>query len=107
LERSEGFPVGPQGPVFDGLVGLVAIDSFGGTTLNLVHVNPIRLLILAAVINGVTSAPLLMVVMLLSGSRRLMGEQVNGKPAKAVGWVTVATRASAAIALFATGRVSP
>jgi NRAMP (natural resistance-associated macrophage protein)-like metal ion transporter len=89
-----------KAPVF---YGLVALGTLGGTALSLVHVNPIKLLVLVAVINGVAAAPFLVVVMLLAGSKRLMGDYVNGKVAKALGWLTVMIMAGAAIALFATG----
>jgi Mn2+/Fe2+ NRAMP family transporter len=69
-------------------------------------VNPIKLLVLVAVINGVAAAPFLVVVMWISGSRQLMGDYVNGKTAKAIGWATAALMALAAVAMFATGGVS-
>jgi Mn2+/Fe2+ NRAMP family transporter len=59
-----------------------------------------------AVINGVAAAPFLVVVMWVSSSRQLMGEYVNGKAAKILGWLTAAVMAVAAVAMFATGGVS-
>jgi NRAMP (natural resistance-associated macrophage protein)-like metal ion transporter len=92
-----------KAPVF---YGLVALGTVGGTALSLLHVNPIKLLILVAVINGVAAAPFLVVVMWVSSDRRLMGHYVNGKAAKILGWATAALMGAAAIALFATGGVS-
>jgi Mn2+/Fe2+ NRAMP family transporter len=92
-----------KAPVF---YGLVALGTLGGTGLSLLHVNPIKLLILVAVINGVAAAPFLVVVMWVSGSRRVMGDYVNGRSAKILGWSTAALMAAAAIAMFATGGVS-
>jgi len=92
-----------QAPVF---YGLVALGTIGGTALSLLHVNPIKLLILVAVINGVAAAPFLVVVMCVSSSAGLMGDSVNGNAAKILGWLTAAIMAAAAIALFATGGVS-
>jgi NRAMP (natural resistance-associated macrophage protein)-like metal ion transporter len=92
-----------KAPVF---YGLVALGTIGGTALSLLHVNPIKLLILVAVINGVAAAPFLIVVMWVSSDRRLMGDYVNGKAAKILGWATAALMGAAAIALFATGGVS-
>jgi NRAMP (natural resistance-associated macrophage protein)-like metal ion transporter len=92
-----------KAPVF---YGLVALGTVGGTALSLLHVNPINLLILVAVINGVAAAPFLVVVMWVSSDRRLMGDYVNGKAAKILGWATAALMGAAAIALFATGGVS-
>jgi Mn2+/Fe2+ NRAMP family transporter len=37
------------------------------------HVNPIQLLIIVATINGLIAAPFLILAMLISGDRRLMG----------------------------------
>jgi len=92
-----------QAPVFYGLVGL---GTLGGTALSLLDVNAIKLLVLVAVINGVAAAPFLVVVMCVSGSRRLMGDYVNGNMANVLGWLTAAIMAIAAIALFATGGFS-
>jgi Mn2+/Fe2+ NRAMP family transporter len=74
--------------------------------LSLLHINPIHLLVLVAVINGVAAAPFLVVVMWVSSSRRIMGDYVNGKAAKILGWLTAAVMAVAAVAMFATGGVS-
>lgn len=82
---------------------LVAFGTVGGMALSLLKVNPITLLVFVAVINGVTAAPFLFVVMRISGSRDLMGEFVNGKLARTLGWATFTLMSAAAIALFASG----
>jgi len=64
------------------------------------------IVIVVAIINGVAAAPFLVVVMKVSGRRTLMGDYVNGKFAKILGWSTAAMRGVAAVALFATGAVS-
>ena len=92
-----------KAPVF---YGLVALGTLGGTVLSLLDVNPIHLLVLVAVINGVAAAPFLVVVMWVSSSERLMGEYVNGKAAKILGWLTAVIMAVAAVAMFATGGIS-
>jgi NRAMP (natural resistance-associated macrophage protein)-like metal ion transporter len=91
-----------KAPVF---YGLVAVGTLGGTALSVLHVNPIKLLILVAVINGVAAAPFLVVVMWVSSSRQIMGDYVNGNAAKILGWLTATIMAAAAIAIFATGGV--
>ena len=89
-----------QAPVF---YGLLALGTVGGTALSLLNVNPIKLLVFVAVINGVAAAPFLFVVMRISSSQRLMGKHVNGPTANILGWLTAAIMAASAIALFATG----
>ena len=92
-----------KAPVF---YGLVALGTLGGTVLSLLHVNPIKLLVFVAVINGVAAAPFLVVVMRVSGSRRIMGDYVNDNAASVLGWLTEALTAAPAIVLFATGGIS-
>jgi Mn2+/Fe2+ NRAMP family transporter len=104
LSREWGFSRSVrEAPIF---YGLVAIGTLGGTALCLLAVNPIKLLIVVAVINGMAAAPFLVVVMLIAGSRRIMGDYVNGKLAKTVGWATASLMAVAAIALIASGGIS-
>ncbi len=92
-----------EAPLFYVLVGL---GTLGGTALSLVHVNPIKLLVFVAVINGLIAAPLLIVVLVISNDRTIMGEYVNGHWANILGWFTVVLMGAATIALFATGGVS-
>ena len=95
-----GFSKGPsQAPLFYGLVGLGAI---GGTALALVGLDPISLLVVVAVINGIAAAPFLVVVMLISGDAELMGEHRNKRLARTLGWTTAALMGACAIALIAT-----
>ena len=85
---------------------LVGVGTINGTALSLLNVNPIKLLVFVAIINGVIAAPLLVVVMIVSNNRSLMGDYVNGHAANILGWLTVAIMAVASIALFATGAIS-
>jgi Mn2+/Fe2+ NRAMP family transporter len=95
-----GFSRSPRkAPVF---YGLVLAGTLGGTALSLLHVNPIKLLVLSAGINGVAAAPFLILVMLISRDPELMGEHRNGKAASVFGWSTTILMAGAAVAYFAT-----
>ena len=88
LGKASGFSRSPRkAPVF---YGLVLLGTLGGTALSLIGVNPIRLLVVVAVINGVAAAPFLFIVMLISGDRKLMGKYVNGRIARVLGWGTTA-----------------
>jgi Mn2+/Fe2+ NRAMP family transporter len=99
MGKTAGFSRSPRrAPVF---YGLVMLGTLGGTALSLVGVNPIRLLVLVAVINGVAAAPFLVLVMLIAGDRKIMDDYVNGKLADVLGWSTAALMTAAAIILFA------
>jgi NRAMP (natural resistance-associated macrophage protein)-like metal ion transporter len=99
LGRSAGFSRSlRRAPVF---YGLVLLGTLGGAALTLFGINPIRLLVLVAVINGVAAAPFLVLVMLISDDKSLMGNYVNGRLARTLGWTTTALMTVAAVVLFA------
>ena len=101
LGKRWGFSRSPkEAPVF---YGLVAAGTIGGTVLTLAGLNTMKLLVIVALINGLAAAPFLVVVMLISGNRRLMGEHRNGRLARTLGWLTVGLMGAAAVALVATG----
>jgi Mn2+/Fe2+ NRAMP family transporter len=81
--------------------GLVLVGTLGGAALSLLGVNPIKLLVIVAVVNGVAAAPFLVLVMMISNDRKIMGDYVNGKAARLLGWGTTALMSAAAIILFA------
>jgi Mn2+/Fe2+ NRAMP family transporter len=85
---------------------LVGVGTLGGTVLSLLNVNPIKLLVIVAVIYGVIAAPLLAVVLLISGNRSIMGVYTNGRWSTSLGWLTFALMATASVVLFATGGIS-
>ena len=87
-----------KAPVF---YGLVAVGTLGGAVLSLVSNNPIQLLVIVAVINGVAAAPFLLLVMLISRDKTIMGEYRNGRLASFIGWGTFAVMAAASVALLA------
>jgi NRAMP (natural resistance-associated macrophage protein)-like metal ion transporter len=89
-----------RAPVF---YGLVAVGTLGGTFLSLLHVNPIRLLVFVALINGIAAAPFLVVVLAIANDQQLMGGRRNGRAANILCWATVALMAAAALTLFVTG----
>src|SRR5665213_4421534 len=82
-----------KAPVF---YGLCAVGTIGGMALSLLGVNPIKLLVLVAVINGIAAAPFLLVVMLVSSDHSIMGEHDNGALARCLGWTATPLMAIAA-----------
>jgi NRAMP (natural resistance-associated macrophage protein)-like metal ion transporter len=86
-----------KAPVF---YGLVIVGTVGGAVLSLVTSNPIQLLLIVAVINGIAAAPFLLLVMLISSDEAIMGVYRNGRLASFIGWMTFALMGVAAIALL-------
>lgn len=73
-------------------VAALAIDYAG--------MNPMKALVWSAVINGFLSPPLLIVIMLISNNRKVMGKRVNGRVLNSLGWLTTILMLVAAIALI-------
>jgi NRAMP (natural resistance-associated macrophage protein)-like metal ion transporter len=81
--------------------GLVLLGTLGGAAFSLLGVQPIRLLVLVAGLNGVVAAPFLVLVMLISNDKKIMGDYINGTLARTLGWATTALMTAAAVILFA------
>jgi Mn2+/Fe2+ NRAMP family transporter len=94
LHKSWGFSKSVrQAPVF---YGLVVVGTIGGTALSLLDVNPVKLLVYVALINGILAAPFLFLVMMVSHDATIMGRHRNGRVALVLGWFTTVLMAAAA-----------
>ncbi|MDH2443448.1 Nramp family divalent metal transporter [Amnibacterium sp. CER49] len=74
-----------KAPVFYALLG---VGLIAGTVLSVIGTDPIGLLVLSAIVNGIAAGPFLIVMMLISRDRAIMGRYRNGRLAAAVGWTT-------------------
>ena len=80
------------------VAGIVA-----GTVMSLISSDPIGLLVLSAIINGIAAGPFLVVMMLIARDRRIMREYTNGRLAATLGWTTtVLTCAAGAYGIWYT-----
>ena len=83
-----------------GFYAIVALATLGGTALTFSPIDPIRALFWSAVINGVISVPVLIVMMLLAGNAKVMGKFVSSPRLKFVGWLATAVMAAAVCSMF-------
>jgi len=81
---------------------VILASTLVGIGMNFMGINPMSALFWTAVINGVVSPPLLIVVMLVSNNQRVMGDKVNGRAANVLGWAATALMFAAAIGMIAT-----
>ncbi|MEO8647741.1 MAG: divalent metal cation transporter [Acidobacteriota bacterium] len=79
---------------------VIAISTIAGIGINFAGIEPITALFWTAVINGLVAPPLLVVVMLVSNDRRVMGDRVNGRWANLIGWLAAAIMFAAAAGMF-------
>ena len=78
--------------------GVIIVSILCGILLNLLHIDAIKALIYSALANGIIAPIILIFIVRLSSDRKVMGDYVNKKPAKILGWATVVLMAIAGIA---------
>ena len=77
--------------------GVIAASTLVGVGLGFTHIDPIKALYWAAVVNGVISAPIMVVMMLMSANPKVMGEFVIGPRLKMLGWAATAVMGVAVV----------
>jgi Mn2+/Fe2+ NRAMP family transporter len=84
---------------------VLALATLVGLALNFMKVDPIKALVWAAIINGVTAAPVMCFMMLLASRRKVMGKLILPAYLKILGWAATAIMAFAAAGmLFTSGQ---
>jgi Mn2+/Fe2+ NRAMP family transporter len=58
-----------------------------GIVINLFQIDAIKTLIYSAAINGIIAPPVLILILLLSGSKQIMGQWRNKPSTKFFGWL--------------------
>src|SRR6266550_2070501 len=81
---------------------VVALSLILGLVLNYAGFNAVKMLFWSAVLNGVLAPPLIVLVVLLTSHKKVMGDRVNPPLLKWLGWATAGVMTVAAVALFAT-----
>ena len=73
-----------------------------GLILNFVHLNPIKALFWSAVLNGVVAVPVMVLMMLLTAKRKVMGKFTLPAYLKVCGWIATAVMLAASLGMFLT-----
>jgi NRAMP (natural resistance-associated macrophage protein)-like metal ion transporter len=81
---------------------VIAGSTLVGMLINFVGINAMDALFWTAVLNGFLAPPLLVVLMLVSNNRRIMGRRVNGLGTNVLGWTTTVLMFAAAVGLVLT-----
>jgi NRAMP (natural resistance-associated macrophage protein)-like metal ion transporter len=67
--------------------GVIIISMLVGLGINFIGLNPIKALIYAAVGNGIVAPVVLVLILLISGNKKIMGEWVNKPVVSILGWL--------------------
>jgi NRAMP (natural resistance-associated macrophage protein)-like metal ion transporter len=73
-----------------------------GLALDFAGFNAVSMLFWSAVLNGVLAPPLIVIVLLLTNDKKVMGARKNPRLLSVLGWITVVVMTSATVAMFAT-----
>jgi Mn2+/Fe2+ NRAMP family transporter len=81
--------------------------TIGGFTaiaviLNGFGVNPMKALVWSGIIQGFSTPPLMLLIMLITNNRAIVGDQINSRGLNVLGWSTLVAMTAATLCLIAT-----
>jgi Mn2+/Fe2+ NRAMP family transporter len=80
--------------------GVIAAATMFGVALGFTRIDPIKALFFAAVINGIVSAPIMVIMMRMASNPKIMGQFVVTRRLKLLGWSATAVMALAVVAML-------
>jgi NRAMP (natural resistance-associated macrophage protein)-like metal ion transporter len=83
---------------FYAVIGIAILVGLG---FDFAGINAVRMLFWSAVLNGILAPPLVVIVVLLTSDRKVMGTRVNSRGLKILGWSCVGVMGLAVVAFFA------
>jgi Mn2+/Fe2+ NRAMP family transporter len=70
--------------------------------LNFLGFNPMKALVYSGIVQGFSTPPLLLLIMLMTNNRKIMGDRVNSRGMNILGWITTVAIFAATAGLVAT-----
>ena len=80
-----------------GFYAVIAVSVLAGLLIQYSPISPMRALFWSAVINGVVAVPLMVVIILLSSRKSVMGEYTASRVLVVLGWIATALMGAAAV----------
>ncbi|HEY2190301.1 MAG TPA: divalent metal cation transporter, partial [Caldimonas sp.] len=85
-----------------GFYSIIIAATGIGSLMGYFDVDPIKALVLSAIVNGVISVPIMVVLMMIGQSERLLGSFTISTRHRVFGWAATVVMAGAVIGMFAT-----
>jgi Mn2+/Fe2+ NRAMP family transporter len=85
-----------------GFYGAITVATAIGLVMDFLHIDPIKSLVWAAVLNGIVAAPLMAVIMLMASSRKVMGKFLLPPYLRWTGWLATVMMACVSAGVFLT-----
>lgn len=68
---------------------VIAASTVIGLWINFSSIDPIKVLVYTAVINGVVAVPILITIMRIANDKRILKNTVNRQVSNIIGWATL------------------
>jgi Mn2+/Fe2+ NRAMP family transporter len=85
-----------------GFYAAITAATVIGLLMDFVHIDPVKALVWAAVLNGIVAAPLMVVIMLMASSRKVMGKFQVPPYLLWIGWIATGMMACVSVGVFLT-----
>ena len=79
----------------------ITIFTLAAMMLNFLGINPMHALVFAGIVQGFSTPPLMVLIMIMTNRRRIMGDRTNGRAINILGWATTAVIWAASLGLIA------
>lgn len=79
--------------------GVIVLVTLVAVRLNFLGVNPSKALVWSGIVQGFSTPPLLLLIMLMTNNRTIMGDQVNSRALNLLGWITTGAIFAATVGL--------
>lgn len=80
----------------------IVVITLVATALNFFGVNPMKALVFAGIVQGLSTPPLMLLIMLMTNNKKIMGAHVNSTRLNILGWLTTAAIFAASLTLLIT-----
>ena len=81
---------------------VLALAMLGGLAIDFAGLDAVKMMFWSAVVNGALAPPLILLVVLLTSDKRVMGDRVNSLMIRILGWATFAVMSAAAVGMLLT-----
>jgi Mn2+/Fe2+ NRAMP family transporter len=88
-----------QAPKFYIAIGMITLVAVG---LNFFNFNPMKALVWSGIVQGFSTPPLLLLILVMTNNRKIMGDKVNSKGTNILGGATTLAIFAASVGLVAT-----
>jgi NRAMP (natural resistance-associated macrophage protein)-like metal ion transporter len=81
---------------------VIIVITIIAMALNFLNFNPMKALVWAGIVQGFSTPPLMLLIMLITNNKKIMGKHVNSRGLNILGWITTVAVFGATIGLIIT-----